>query len=63
MIRKILKEFKEDKEEELKNKPISLAVKNLFWERPNSIEKETEMTIKYLKEIDEFKIKKKKWKK
>ena len=46
MIKKSLDEFKKDKEDELKNKLSFLAVKNIFWERPDSIEKETEITRK-----------------
>ena len=57
MIKKSLDEFKKDKEDEFKNKLSFLAVKNIFWERPDSIEKETEITRKYTKEIDVFKAK------
>ena len=57
-VEKALYEFEEDKEEELKNKLSVLAIKNLFWERPNRVEKETKITIKYMKEIDELKKKK-----
>ena len=49
-----MKEFKEDKEDELENKLIFLAAKNLFLERPDSIKKETKITRKYMKEIDAF---------
>ena len=52
-----MKEFKEDKEEELKNKLSFLAARNLFYERVNSIEKETEITWKYMKEVDAFETK------
>ena len=58
-VEKALYEFKEDKEDELKNKLSVLAIKNLFWERPNGVEKETKITIKYMKEIDELKKKNK----
>ena len=54
MIEKILKEFKEDKKDELKNKLTFLAAKNLFCERLDSIEKETKIKRKYTKEIDAF---------
>ena len=40
MIENVLKEFKEDKEDELKSKLISLVAKNLFCDRSDSIEKE-----------------------
>ena len=56
MIKNVLKEFKEDKEDELKNKLISLLAKSLFCERSESIEKETKIT-KYVKEIDAFEAK------
>ena len=44
MIEIVLKEFREDKEDELKKKLRFLAAKNLFLERSDSIEKETKIT-------------------
>ena len=41
MIENVLKQCKEDKEDELKNKLRSLAAKNLFLETSDSIEKGT----------------------
>ena len=49
MIGNVLKEFKEDKEDELKNKLRLYVAKKLFFERPNSIEKETKTIRKYMK--------------
>ena len=49
MIENVLKEFKEDKEDELKNKLRLYVAKKLFFERPNSIEKETKTIRKYMK--------------
>ena len=40
MIRNVLKEFKEENEDELKNKLSFLAAKNLFLKRSDTIEKE-----------------------
>ena len=57
MIENILKEFKEDKEEELEHKLRFLAAKNMFLERSDSIEKETKIIRKYMKEIDPFNAK------
>ena len=39
MIRNVLKEFKEEKEDESKNKLSFLAGKNLFLKRSDTIEK------------------------
>ena len=52
-----MKEFKEDKEDELENKLRFLAAKNLFLERSDNIEKETKTERKYMKEIEAFKAK------
>ena len=46
MIENVLKEFKEDKKDELKNKLRFLVAKNLFLERSDSIKKETKITGK-----------------
>ena len=52
-----MKEFKEDKEDELENKLRFLAAKNLFLERSDNIEKETKTERKNMKEIEAFKTK------
>ena len=52
-----MKEFKKDKEDELEIKLRFLAAKNIFLERSDSIEKETKIIRKYMKEIDAFKAK------
>ena len=41
MVQNVLKKFKEDKEDELKNKMIFLLAKNLFCKRSDSIKRET----------------------
>ena len=57
MIENVLKEFKENEEDELENKLRFLAAKNLFLEKSDSIKRETKITRKYMKEIDAFKAK------
>ena len=57
IIENVLKEFKEDKEDELENKLRFLAAKNLFLERSDNIEKETKTERKNMKEIEAFKTK------
>ena len=60
MIRKKLKEFKEEKQEELEEKIRLLMLKNIYFEdvdKNEEAKKARKITRKYMKEIDSFETK------